>query len=160
MLRLLRLFIIGVMTGAFWAAWYSFPDVLEPDSITWMAGVGTCLWGLEFYFYQRLSQVSPDMTFTSEQNARLCLRLASIRNRVWWTGAIVLVCSFLIWLLARTNLPISAPIYAALLGFLLGINLSYLVLIPFWFSELLRFSDERRRRTILREKRKNLSLTT
>jgi hypothetical protein len=46
------------------------------------------------------------------------------------------------WALAEMKLPISSPFYAAMSGLLLGISVSYLILVPGWVNESQGFIDE------------------
>lgn len=61
-------------------------------------GLVALLWGLEFYFFRRLSEVSNAQGITTKEHERLVLRLARLRERerVWWIGGIGFVCSSLI----------------------------------------------------------------
>lgn len=153
MLKVLRLLTLLVTPLVFWGAWYVVPDVLDAQGLRWLSGVVTVLWGLEFYFFQRLGAVSSVDGLSSREHERLVLRLASIRRRVWWIGGIGLACALIIWLLAALQLPTSSPLYAAAVGVLFGISLSYLILIPGWVNESQNFIDEVRRQDVLAKRR-------
>lgn len=58
--------------------------------------------------------------------------------------------------MAAMSLPASSPLYAALVGVLFGINLSYLILIPAWLNESQEFIDEVKREEQAKKKREAL----
>lgn len=156
MLKIFRLLILLVTPLLFWGAWYVVPGLLDTTGLRWLSGVVTVLWGLEFYFLQRLSSVSAVDGLTSKEHQRLVLRLATIRRRVWWIGGVALACSLLIWVLTALQLPLSSPIYAALVGVLFGISLSYLILIPIWVNESQSFIDKVQEQSAASKKRSEL----
>jgi hypothetical protein len=137
----------------FWGAWYIAPGLLDGQSLKWLAGSVSVLWGLEFYFFQRLSAVSSVDGLSSREHERLVFRLAAIRKRIWWIGGVGLASSFVIWILATMNLPTNSPLYAGAAGFLVGVSLSYMVLIPGWLNESHDFIDEAKRQDTLAKKR-------
>lgn len=153
MLKALRLLTLFITPAFFWGAWYVLPGILTTENLRWLSGVVTILWGFEFYFFQRLSQVSSVDGLSSREHERLVLKLASIRRRVWWIGGIGLMSSICIWLLAAVGLPMDSPIYASLVGVLLGISLSYLILIPGWLNESQHFIDDARKRDVFAKRR-------
>lgn len=157
MLKAARLLAILVTPILFWAAWYVVPGLLAADGLRWLSGVVTVLWGLELYFLQRLSGVSSVEGLTSKEHERLVHRLSSIRSRVWWIGGVGLTCAITIWLLVEMKLPTSSPVYAAMVGVLFGISISYLILIPGWVNESQAFVDEVRRQEILAKRRAEAS---
>jgi len=152
-LKAARLIAIVVIALLFWCAWYVVPDLLATDKLRWLSGVVTVLWALEFYVLQRLSAVSAVEGLTSKEHERLVLRLASIRRRVWLISVMCLVCAVTTWLLAELRLPMSSPLYAAMMGLLLGISVSYLILVPGWVNESQAFIDEARRQDVLVKRR-------
>ncbi len=153
MLKVLRLLTLLVTPLVFWGAWYVVPGILDAQGLRWLSGIVTVLWGLEFYFFQRLGAVSSIDGLSSKEHERLVLRLAAIRRRVWWIGGVGLACALTIWLLAALQLPTSSPLYAGAVGVLFGISLSYLILIPGWVNESQNFIDEVRRQDVLAKKR-------
>ena len=153
MYTLLRLIALVLPTLLFWAAWYVLPALVEPASLRWFSGIVTVLWALEFYFYQRLSGLSTLPGLSSRERDRLHLRLSEIRSRVWRVGAVGLVCSAALWVLAAMNLPATSSLFAALAGFLVGVSLSYLAVIPRWLDELQRFQDEVQQQHMVEQKR-------
>lgn len=158
MLKFLRLGILLLCPLLFGAAWYLLPALLASEAVRWLSAVFTAVWGLELLFFRRLSEVSAVSGLSTREHERLAMRLAAIRKRVWWIGAIGLACSALNWLLAMLELPASSPLYAAAVGMLFGISVSYLVLVPAWFNESQAFIDkvrlqaetEKRRQEVLK----------
>lgn len=142
MLKILRILVLFCTPLTFWGAWYLVPGLLDAAGLRWLSGVVTVLWGLEFYFLQRLTAVSAVDGLSSKEQERLVFRLAAIRRRVWWIGGIALACSALIWIITAIELPFASPVYATLVGVLFGISLSYLMLIPFWVNESQSFIDK------------------
>lgn len=157
MLKALRLLTLLLTPVAFWAAWYIVPGVLDAQGLRWLSGIVTVLWGLEFYFFQRLGAASSVSGLSSKEFERLVLRLAAIRRRVWWIGGIGLICALTIWLLTALQLPLSSPLYAAAVGVLFGICLSYLILIPGWVNESQKFIDEARRQEAMAQRRAKMA---
>lgn len=153
MLKALRLLTLFVTPLLFWGAYYVVPNLLDREGIKWLAGIVTILWGLEFYLFQRLTVVSAVDGLSSREHERLVHRLASIRRRIWWIGGVGLFCSLLIWVFAYMQLPAASPVYAAMVGVLFGISLSYLILIPGWVNESQHFIDEVKRQDVLTKKR-------
>ena len=152
-LKIFRIFALLFTPLLFLGLWYVAPQVLGAEGLRWLSGLVAILWGLEFYFFQRLSTISAVEGLSSSENSRLLLRLKSIRKRILWIGGIALLCSILLWLMTAMDLPIKSPTYAAMVGALIGINLSYLILIPGWLAESQDFIDDIKRREILAKKR-------
>lgn len=153
MLKAFRILLLLFTPLVFWGAWYVVPEMLNGQGLRWFSGLVTILWGLELLFYQRLGDVSKVDGLSSREHERLVMRLAAIRRRVWWIGGVGLFSALTIWLLAMLQLPATSPFFAAAVGVLFGISLSYLVLIPAWFNESQNFIDEVRRQDVLSKKR-------
>ena len=117
------------------------PELMAANGLRYLSGIVTVLWGLEFWFFQRLAAVSSLDGLSSREQERLIFRLASIRRRIWWIGGVELVAALSIWLIVELQLPATSPAYAAMVGELIGICLSYLVLIPAWVNETQSFID-------------------
>lgn len=144
MLIFLRLLALLGTPLLFGAVWFAMPEVLAPDTLKWLMGIIVVLWALEFYFFQKLGDVSEVTGLSMRERERLNDRLSFVRGRVWWIGVIEIVCALLIWLMVAMGLPISSPWYAAAAGLLFGVSLSYLALIPGWLNETHRFIDAAR----------------
>lgn len=152
MLKALRLLVLIVTPLIFCAAWYLAPSILNAEALRWLSGLVAVLWALEFYFFRKLGEVSAAQGITSKEHERLVNRLSLLRKRIWWIGGIGLACSVVIWILATLGLPATSPIYASMVGVLVGISLSYLILLPGWFNESQEFIDEARRQEALKKK--------
>lgn len=153
MLKILRLITLFVTPLIFIISWYVTPGLLDPSGIRWLSGIVTVLWALEFFFFQRLIVMSSVEGLSSREHERLVAKLNALRRRVWWIGGIGLICSLLTWVIAALQMTTSSPLYAALVGVLFGISLSYLILIPGWLGESQSFIDELKRRDSLEKKR-------
>ncbi|OIQ84246.1 hypothetical protein GALL_339370 [mine drainage metagenome] len=145
MLKAIRLIVLVITPLIFCAAWYIAPSLLGAEALRFLSGLVVILWGLEFYFFRKLGEVSAVQGITSREHERLVIKLSLLRKRIWWVGGIGLICSVIIWMLATLGLPATSPIYASMVGVLVGISLSYLILLPGWFNESQEFIDEVRR---------------
>jgi hypothetical protein len=152
MLIAARILLLCATPLLFWAAWYVSPSVLDAEGLKWLSGLVTALWALEFYFFRKLGEVSAVQGISSKEHERLLIKLASFRRRIWWIGGVGLLCSIVIWVLAASKLPTSSPIYAGFVGMLVGISLSYLILIPGWLNESQSFIDKVRQQEAQKKK--------
>lgn len=141
MARTIRLLVLIACTFAFWGAWYVFPKVLESVRLSSLVAVGAMVWTADLFFLRKLGELSSLEGLSNSERERLLTKLDNLRMRVWWIGVVGLCCTALIWILASTGLAAGSPLYAAALGFVVGVALSFLVLIPFWFNEVQRFID-------------------
>ena len=160
MWKAIRLTVLLVVPLLFWGAWYAAPALLEAEGLKWLSSLVALLWGLEFYFFRRLSEVSNVQGITTKEHERLVLRLSHLRKRVWWIGGIGFICSSLIWLLAALKLPAASPFYASLVGVLVGISISYLILIPGWLNETQEFIDKTRQSEAIKKKQADIAKST
>lgn len=157
MLKAFRLLVLLTTPLFFWGAWHVAPELLNADGLKWLSGLVALLWALEFYFFRKLSEVSAVQGITSKEHERLIFKLASLRKRVWWIGGIGFVCSAVIWLLAASKLPMTSPFYASMVGVLVGISVSYLILIPGWLSETQEFIDNARKSDASKKKQVDIA---
>lgn len=153
MLKIIRLAILVITPIIFYGVWFVVPVLMQPDTTKWLLGIIVPLWGLELYFFQQLGDVSTVKGLSSKERQRLKLRLDYIRRRVWWVGGIATLCSLAIWIMIVMGLTADSPIYAAFTGFLFGVTISYLVLIPGWFGEIHGLIDDARNRDDLSKRR-------
>lgn len=156
-MKLFRLVVLVSMPLLFLVAWHIIPELLGATSLRWMSGIVTFLWGLEIFFFQRLLTITPSENLSGKENGLLLWKLRDIRKRVWWIGSVSLFCAISMWILAATDLPMSSPLYATFPGVLLGISLSYLILIPSWVEETTEFSNRVRAREVDEKKRATAS---
>ncbi len=141
MLRLLRLGIIISCALIFWAAWYIAPGLLSPRALYYFLSIWVPTWGLALYFYRKLSDLSTLKELKARPNHRLNLVLPELRGRVWWLAGVGVISNLLLWVIASTNLAQHSAIYGLSAGLLVGIELSYLVLLPFWLNEIHQFVE-------------------
>jgi hypothetical protein len=143
MLKLARLVILVLSPLAFGAAWYLLPELLEPSALKWLSGIFAFAWTVELLVLRMVDGLSTSVgSLTSREQERLVYRLGAIRKRVLWMGAVSICCTVLGWVLATLGLPAASSLYAAAFGFLVGVSLSYLVLMPFWYSEAQGFLEK------------------
>lgn len=141
MLRLLRIGVIAGCAALFWGAWYVAPGMLSPTALYYFLGIWVPTWGLALLFYRKLSELSTLKELKSRPNHRLNLVLPEIRGRVWWLASVGSLSSLVLWILASTDIAKQSAIYGLAAGLLVGIELSYLILLPFWFNEVHRFVE-------------------
>lgn len=141
MVRSIRLLVLLASTLAFWGAWYVFPKIFESVRLSSLVAVGVAVWTADLFFLRKLGELSSLSGLSNGERDRLLAKLDNLRMRVWWTGFIGLFCTALIWIFVSTGLAAESPFNAAALGFFVGVPLSFLVLIPFWFNEVQRFIE-------------------
>lgn len=141
MLRYLRLAAIAGSTIGFWGAWYLFPALFHTSQLSYLGGISAVVWGMDLLFLRKLAEVSALAGLTNRERERLIEKLKNIRHRIWWIGGVCLLAALVIWMLVATELVGTSAVYAAFLGFLVGVVLSFLILIPSWFDELQGFID-------------------
>ncbi len=141
MLVLLRLLIIVVTPVLVWLGWTMSPDIISASNMRYLGGVFLVVWGLAFNFFRKCSDLSALPGLNGHEQERLVWKLADIRKRIWWIGAIGLIAGCLVWFFGSVpqhSRPELAPLS---IGLLVGIGLSYLVILPGWFNELHAFTD-------------------
>lgn len=141
MIRLLRIGLIVGSASLFWGAWYVAPVLLSTTALYFFLGIWVPTWGLALLFYKKLSELSTLKELKARPNHRLNLVLPEIRGRVWWLAGVGSISSLVLWILASTGMAIQSPLYALAAGLLVGVELSYLVLLPFWFNEVHNFVE-------------------
>lgn len=142
MLRLLRLGLIAVCALGFWGAWHIAPGLLSPQALYYFLGIWVPTWGLALHFYRKLSELSNLKELKARPNHRLNLVLPEIRGRVWWLASIGALSSLALWLLASADMTRESSGFALAAGLLVGFELSYLVILPFWFNEIHSFIEK------------------
>ena len=141
MLQLLRVGLIITCAFLFWGAWYVAPGLLSSQSLYYFLGIWVPTWALALHFYRKLSELSTLKEMKARPNHRLNLVLPEIRGRVWWLASVGAISSLILWTLASTDMAKESAYYGLAAGFLVGIELSYLVLLPFWFNEIHHFIE-------------------
>jgi len=117
------------------------PSLLTPKALYSFLGIWVPTWGFAMFFLRKLSELSTLKELKVRPNYRLNLVLPEIRGRVWWLGFVGFLSSLALWFLASTNVISQSPMYGLAAGFLVGIELSYLIILPFWFGEVHRFIE-------------------
>lgn len=141
MIQAIRILVLTICTLLFWGAWYLFPSLFESGRFSSLVAVGAIIWTADLFFLRKLSELSSLDGLNNSERERLLEKLENLRRRVWWTGGIGSFCSAVIWILVSSELAKQSPFNAAAVGFFVGVSLSYLVLIPFWFNEVQRFIE-------------------
>lgn len=142
MIRMIRIAILLVIPLLFWGGAHVAPDLMESDNLKLLTAVVTFLWGLDFFFFQRLGSLTNLNSVGSKNLAILEERFKQIRSRVWYMAAVCCACSALIWFITSSNVIQSATVVALLIGGLFAICVQYIAVFPFWFNELQEFQDK------------------
>lgn len=153
MLKILRLMIILLAPALLWLGWSISPALISPENMRYLGGIFIAVWGLSFHFLAKSSELSNVTGLSGLEHARLVAKMGQIRSRVWWIGGVLLISSFLLWVIGSMSSLADSPIAPISIGLLVGFGLSYLILIPGWYNELHSFTDtirlrnENKRRT-------------
>lgn len=155
MLQLLRVAIILTTPALFWLGWSIAPELISAGNMRYLGALFIGVWGLAFHFLRKSADLSSLPGLSGREQQRIVWKLAEMRRRVWWIGGISIVLGFLIWLVGAIS-DLSGSAGAPLsIGLLVGVGISYLVVLPGWFNELLAFADTLR----LREDKKRRTET-
>ncbi len=157
MRQFLRVMIILIMPALLWAGWRVSPDLVSIASMRYLGAVFTLVWGIALFFLTKTADLSTLPGLSGHEHERLVLKLAHIRKRVWWIGGIALISAFLVWLIGSLPDLAQSAIAPISVGFLVGVGLSHLIVLPGWFAELYAFTDTIRLRNE-RNKRTELAL--
>ena len=139
------LLILG-MPALLWLGWTIAPDILSSSNLRFLASIFAIVWVLDFHFVQKSSDLMNLPGLTSRELERLRDRLSTIRKRVVWVGVVAFICAVLVWFVGtvpHAKWPWFAPVA---IGLLIGVGLSYLVVVPGWITEIHAFSDRVRER--------------
>lgn len=153
MIFLFRLAIILSIPTLMWVGWSASPDFVSPGNMRYLAGLFIGVWGFAFQLMRKSADLITLPGLTGREQERLVLRLAAIRSRVWWIGGVAVVSGFLVWLIGSMPTLAESPIAPISIGLLIGIGVSYAVVIPRWFNEIysftevLRLREDKKRRT-------------
>lgn len=153
MLQVLRLTVILTMPVVLWAGWRVAPDLISIANMRYLGAVFTLVWAIALLFLTKTADLSGLSGLSGHEHEKLMLRLAHIRRRVWWIGGIALTCAVLVWFVGSFPEAEASPLAPLSVGFLVGVGLSYLLVLPGWFNELYAFMDtirlrnERNKRT-------------
>lgn len=155
MFKILRWAIIVSVPALLYAAWCVSPGLINQTNMRWLGGVFVLVWGPAMLFLTKTADLSNLPGLNGREMERLVLMLADIRRRVLWIGAISLISTVAVWLITAMPDLDKSPAAPLLVGFLVGLGLSYLVILPGWFSEVAAFTDKLRERN---EKKKRAEL--
>ena len=146
MLVFIRLLIIGVMPALLWLGWSMSPELISASNMRYLGGVFVVVWGMAFYFLRKIADLSGLTGLSGREQERLVWLLADIRRRIWWIGSIGLIAGCLVWFVGSVPDYSRTAMAPVSIGLLVGIGLSYLVILPGWFNELHAFTDSVRLR--------------
>lgn len=132
------------------------PDLVSATNMRYLGGVFLVVWGLTFHFFRKSAELSSLAGLSGREQERLVWLLARIRERIWWIGGIGLVSGCLVWFIGSVPEYSKTEIAPISIGILVGIGLSYLLILPGWFNELHAFMDTVR----LREDKKKRAETS
>ena len=155
MLRLLRVAIILTTPALFWLGWSIAPELIGAANMRTLGALSVGVWGLAFHFLRKSADLSSLPGLSGREQERVVWKLAEMRRRVWWIGGISIISGFLIWLIGSAPGLSESAAAPLSIGLLVGVGLSYLVVLPGWFNELLAFADTIR----LREDKKRRTET-
>ncbi len=141
MLFLLRLSIILTAPFLLWLGWSTSPDLISSGNMRYLGGIFIGVWGFAFHFLRKSAELSGLPGLSGREQERLIWQLAEIRRRVWWIGGIAIVSGFLVWLIGSMPTLAELPIAPLSIGLLVGIGVSYVIVIPRWFNEIYAFAD-------------------
>lgn len=142
--------VIIVTPALTFLGWLAAPDVFFSNIRVFFAVFGVC-WGVAFYFLRKTAELTALPGLSVREREKLTLAMIDIRTRARWIAAVTVVLPLLILYVmtgASTFAPWVAPI---LIGTLVGVGLSYLIVLFGWLNETYAFSD----RIKLREARKD-----
>jgi hypothetical protein len=150
MIFLLRLAIIIIAPALMWLGWSAAPDLLSAGNMRFFGGIHIGIWGFAFHLMRKSADLINLPGLNSREQERLVWLLAEIRRRVWWIGSVAAASVFAVWLVGTMPTLVTSPVAPVSIGLLIGIGVSYAIVIPGWFNEIYSFTEAVR----LREDRK------
>ncbi len=153
MLIVVRLLFIVLTPLVFLAASVLWPQMIEKEALRWWAGVFGLAWIGVTWVLNKLVDVGKIEGLAARERERLKDATAQIRQRLWWITAVCVIGGVGMFVISLATSTLSSASVAVAAGAFVGIGLSYLVLVPFWYEELQRFIDSVRERE---ERRKEL----
>lgn len=150
-LNLVRLLIVLSMTALFAAAAALAPDLASNGSARFLMFVFVIVSSFAVHAMLRAQSLIDLDGLNRRERDRLHARLAIVRRRAWrivWTA---ILSALIVWALSGVQDLGGTALGASVLGFLVGINLSYLAVLPSWFDEVSRFAEEVRKRQSLQK---------
>jgi len=153
MLVVARLFLIFLTPLVFLATSELLPLIVEKEALRWWAGVFGLAWIGVTWVLNKLADLAKIEGLAARERERLQDATAQIRRRLWWITAVCVIGGVGMFVLSVASSALGIASVALAAGAFVGIGLSYLVLVPFWYEELQRFIDSVRDRE---ERRKEL----
>lgn len=151
-----RAFIIAFITGAYWAGSVIAPGLMSKTALGFFMGLFAILFGSCMFILPKISDLSTIEGLGTREREYLMVLLKEIRSRVWWVVGISAVGSCMIFFLGSASLPDRSPVKPLGIGFMLGLGVSYLIVLAGWYNEIHDFSDQIRLREERKHKRDNL----
>ncbi len=141
MIVLLRVALLIGMPIAFLMASRLFPSLLIERNVLILGSICPCAWVAMFAFLGRLNDLITVPGLVQSERDRLAAHVKRLRQRVWYIGGMLLVVWTALWLLGSISGTPHGTFLSLAIGFLVGVEFSYLILLPGWFEELHRFRD-------------------
>lgn len=142
MLMLLRALIVIGTTVMTWLAWLIAPEVLSFANLRFFAAIFAVCWGLAFFFLRKTGELTALSGLSFRERERMMAMIEDIRRRALWIAGVSVICPISVWLIgsALSNVaPWAVPI---VIGLLVGLGLSYLIVLFGWLGEVHRFADK------------------
>lgn len=153
MIFLLRLAIIIIAPALMWLGWTAVPDLLSAGNMRFLGGIHIGIWGFAFHLMRKSADLINLPGLNSREQERLVWLLAEIRRRVWWIGCVAAASVFAVWVVGTVQTNVNSPLAPLSIGLLIGVGISYAIVIPGWFNEIYSFTEvvrlreDRKRRT-------------
>lgn len=151
MLRLLRFAIITLTTVLAYVLWWAYPGLFDGVRAASLISIFVLAFGITLRGLYRAQTIVESEGLASRERERLRYALADARKRAWWVMAIALVSALVVLVTVATPLTRDTPAGALIIGLLVGLNLSYLVVLRCWHEEFFLLSEEVHSRHRLRQ---------
>jgi len=125
-----------------WLAWLVAPEITSFANLRFLVAIFAICWGMAFYFLRKTGDITGLPGLSVRERDRLLLMMKDARRRVQWIAAVSVVAPLMIWLagpMLSTHAPWTVPV---VVGLLVGIGLSYLIVLFGWLSEIHEFADK------------------
>lgn len=152
MFLLIRITILVLVPLLFYCAAQTWSPLVEKESLRYLAVVFSVVWGGVLWIFNKLNDVAKVDGLVARERERLRDATQGIRHRLWWISGVCLGSAGSFFLLSAAT-ETDRNVVAIASGALIGIALSYLVVVPRWHEELQSFIEKVRDRE---EQRKEL----
>lgn len=150
MLILWRLLAIIITPALTWLVWLAAPDLLSFTNLRFLVAVFGICWGMAFYFLRKTGEMTGLPGLSVRERDRMSLMMRDIRQRVQWIAAVTVICPLIVWFSGAALNERASWAIPVVTGLLVGVGVSYLVVLFSWLNEIHEFSDKIK----LREARK------